>query len=185
MHRKKSQKWQRLRGIVLLVSGLGLGLGLTMMGLRDTMVFFYSPLDLKTMADKPTGIFRLGGLVKTGSIQKQDGTATITFVITDGAEQFPVTYTGLLPDLFREGQGVIAEGVLDGEAGIFEAKTILARHDENYRPPEVTDALEKAKLQKGEAVKASQKGSIGLKEDGYTQSHTTSTLVQPKDSPRP
>ena len=178
MPRKLSQKWQRLRGVILLVSGLGLGLGLTMMGLKNTMVFFYSPLDLREMQTKPTSVFRLGGLVKTGSIQKQDGTATITFVVTDGAEQMPVTYTGIVPDLFLEGQGVIAEGILDSGTGVFQAKTILARHDENYRPPEVTNALEKAK-----AVNASQNGSIGLKEDGYTPSHTTDTLVQQKNTP--
>jgi cytochrome c-type biogenesis protein CcmE len=87
--------------------------------------------------------FRLGGLVKPGSVARQDGSLATRFVVTDGPEEVMVEYVGILPDLFREGQGVIARGTLD-DAGLFAASEVLAKHDENYMPPEVADALEQS-----------------------------------------
>jgi cytochrome c-type biogenesis protein CcmE len=92
--------------------------------------------------------FRLGGLVKTGSVERDSGGLKVQFVVTDGQADMVVEYTGILPDLFREGQGVIAEGYLRG--GVFEADEILAKHDENYMPKEVADALKEKGLYKGE-----------------------------------
>ena len=88
--------------------------------------------------------FRLGGMVVEGSVQRPDADLSVEFVLTDTVEQVTVTYKGFLPDLFREGQGIVAQGMLNSN-GIFEAKQVLAKHDENYMPPEVADALKKAK----------------------------------------
>ena len=112
---------------------------LVLFALRDTIVFFHTP---KEVAEKqiPAGKrIRLGGLVADGSLKRGEG-LTVTFAITDTAKTIPVSYTGILPDLFREGQGVVAEGKLD-PAGRFHADTVLAKHDENYMPPEVAKAL--------------------------------------------
>ncbi|GEO81043.1 hypothetical protein ROR02_11740 [Pararhodospirillum oryzae] len=123
--------------------GLGLGLliaafGLTLTALTDNLVFFYSPTDIKEKGMAPDHRFRVGGLVQEGSVVKSG--ETVRFVVTDLVNTVAVTYTGLLPDLFREGQGVVAEGTLNTE-GVFIASTVLAKHDENYMPPEVAESL--------------------------------------------
>ena len=120
---------------------LALALGLVLNGLRDSIVFFSTP---SMAAEKhiPTGKrFRLGGLVQPGSLLRGDNLA-VTFEVADGSAKLPVSYKGILPDLFREGQGVVAEGALDS-AGVFKADTVLAKHDETYMPKEVADALKK------------------------------------------
>ncbi len=121
---------------------------LTMRAFRDNLVFFYSPSELADRAISSTQRLRIGGLVETGSIINgaQDN---ITFVVTDGKASLKVQYTGLLPNLFREGQGVVAEGYLVNGT-LFNAKTILAKHDENYMPREVIDALKKTGHWQGE-----------------------------------
>ncbi|MGB7286195.1 MAG: cytochrome c maturation protein CcmE [Salaquimonas sp.] len=131
-------------GAVLLAAIL-----LVMFALRDEIVFFYSPSDILLEQKASNGErFRLGGLVKDGSIQK-DG-ETVSFVITDTDQELPVRFVGILPDLFREGQGVIAEGVMEANS-LFAADTVLAKHDENYMPKEVADTLkEKGMWQGGE-----------------------------------
>lgn len=131
-------------GAVLLAAVL-----LVMFALRDEIVFFYSPTDIITGNKAGQGErFRLGGLVKDGSIEKEG--ETVRFVITDTEYELPVTYVGILPDLFREGQGVIAEGSLSGSG--FSADSVLAKHDENYMPKEVADTLkEKGLWQEGAA----------------------------------
>ena len=115
--------------------------------LRDEIVFFYSPTDILTESKaRPGERFRLGGLVKEGSIEKSG--ETVRFVITDTEHEMPVTYVGILPDLFREGQGVIAEGSLSD--AVFSADTVLAKHDENYMPKEVADTLKEKGVWQGE-----------------------------------
>lgn len=118
---------------------LGLAVGLVLYAMRDSIVFFYSPSDIAEMRLAPNQRIRLGGLVEDGSVVRTEGT-TVRFVITDGGKTLPVTFTGVLPDLFREGQGVIAEGTLQDD-GVFHADSVLAKHDENYMPPEVAAKL--------------------------------------------
>jgi len=117
---------------------------------NSNMVFFFSPSDVHASKAPLDRDFRLGGLVEEGSLQREDDGLTVHFNVTDGAQTVAVTYTGILPDLFREGQGVVAQGRMSGNR--FAASEVLAKHDENYMPPEVADALEKAK--KAEAAAA-------------------------------
>lgn len=125
-----------LAGIVLAVAA-----GLVLYALSDRIVFFNSPSDIRANAPAPGQRIRLGGLVVEGSVVKgADG--SVRFSVTDGTASVPVSYRGILPDLFREGQGVVTEGVLEPDGG-FSADTVLAKHDENYMPKEVADALKK------------------------------------------
>jgi cytochrome c-type biogenesis protein CcmE len=136
---------RKQRRLALIGGGLGvlaIAVALMLNAFRDSIVFFNSPSDI---VERPTeaGIrIRLGGLVKEGSLVRGNS-FSVRFDVTDGKSEIPVTYRGLLPDLFREGQGVVAEGALDG-GGVFEADTILAKHDETYMPKEVADALKKS-----------------------------------------
>jgi cytochrome c-type biogenesis protein CcmE len=134
-----TRKERRLALIGTAVGVLGLSLGLVLYAMRDSIVFFHAPADIQAKGVQPGTRFRLGGLVKEGSI-KRDENQQITFEVTDARSSIPVRYQGLLPDLFREGQGVVAEGVLE-PSGAFKADTVLARHDETYMPREVADAL--------------------------------------------
>ena len=120
---------------------LGVAVGLVLFALEESIVFFYSPSDVAEKGIQPGQRFRLGGLVEEGSVVRGEGT-TVRFAITDTAKTVKVNYTGVLPDLFREGQGVVTEGKLDA-GGTFVADSVLAKHDENYMPPEVADALKK------------------------------------------
>jgi cytochrome c-type biogenesis protein CcmE len=138
---------------LIIGSGLGtlaLAAGLVLFALRQEIVFFNTPTDLKAGVHAPGTRIRLGGLVEDGSWKKADG-ARNDFVVTDTESTVKVVYVGILPDLFREGQGVVAEGTF-GTDGIFTADSVLAKHDENYMPKEVADALkEKGVWQGGEA----------------------------------
>ena len=129
------------RGVLIgtCLAVLGVAVGLVLFAMRDSIVFFYSPSEVAAMQIAPGQRFRLGGLVETGSLVRGEGT-TVSFVVTDKAKTLPVTYTGVLPDLFREGQGVVAEGALEPD-GVFHADNVLAKHDENYMPPEVAKKL--------------------------------------------
>jgi cytochrome c-type biogenesis protein CcmE len=113
---------------------------MVMFALKDSIVFFHTPSDIAEKGVAAGQRIRLGGLVAKGSVQRGEGT-TVSFKVTDTLKDIPVSYTGVLPDLFREGQGVVAEGTLDGSGG-FNADTVLAKHDENYMPPEVAKSLE-------------------------------------------
>ena len=124
-------------GVVL----LGAATALVLSAFEDNLVFFYSPSDLVEREVEPGRRFRLGGLVEAGSVERHG--ATVRFVVTDLASTVLVSYTGVLPDLFREGQGVVTEGTL-GADGRFMAASVLARHDETYLPKEVADALKKS-----------------------------------------
>jgi cytochrome c-type biogenesis protein CcmE len=121
------------------VATLAVALILVMFALKDSIVFFHTPSDIIEESVHAGQRIRLGGLVEKGSVIR-DGT-TIKFKVTDTIKDMPVTFTGVLPDLFREGQGVVAEGVLDGNGG-FKADSVLAKHDENYMPRNVAQALE-------------------------------------------
>lgn len=133
----RKQRRGILIGVCLTV--LGVAVGLVLYAMRDSIVFFYSPSEVAAMQIAPGTRFRLGGLVETGSVVRDEGT-TVRFVVTDRAKTIPVTFTGVLPDLFREGQGVVAEGTLAAD-GSFHADNVLAKHDENYMPPEVAKKL--------------------------------------------
>ena len=126
---------------------LSLAAALALSALRDSIVFFVTPSELAAKPIESGSRFRLGGLVEQGSIVK-DG-LTVRFRVTDGGANLPVSYHGLLPDLFREGQGVVAEGKLNG-SGVFVADTVLAKHDERYMPREVADALKRQGHWQGE-----------------------------------
>ena len=137
-----TRKRQRL---FLIGGGLGvlaIAVALMLNAFRDSIVFFNSPSDVAVKHIGPGTRIRLGGLVKTGSLVRGDH-MKIRFDVTDGNHEIAVAYQGVLPDLFREGQGVVAEGTLDG-SGVFNADTILAKHDETYMPKEVADALKKS-----------------------------------------
>jgi cytochrome c-type biogenesis protein CcmE len=139
MTRKRRRLIYVLAGLVL----LGGAAAITLSVLGDNLVFFYSPSDLLTEHVPEGRRLRVGGLVADGSVHRAADGNHVTFEITDKAHQVPVTYTGALPDLFREGQGVVVEGVRQAN-GTIRAATVLAKHDERYMPPEVVDALKKA-----------------------------------------
>ena len=135
---------RKQRRLVLIGSALGvlaLAAGLVLVALKDSIVFFNSPTDIVEKRIQPGTRIRLGGLVESGSVRRIDAT-NLRFSVTDGRSTIAVSYAGILPDLFREGQGVVAEGALDG-SGSFRADTVLAKHDETYMPKEVADALKK------------------------------------------
>lgn len=136
-----TRKRRRLYIVVAAMTVLSVAAGLVLMSFEDSLVFFHSPSDLAEKPVPPGRTFRLGGLVEEGSYVK-DG-IKIRFKVTDLAESVPVYYEGLVPDLFREGQGVVTEGMFN-EDGLFVATNVLAKHDENYMPPEVAESLKKA-----------------------------------------
>jgi cytochrome c-type biogenesis protein CcmE len=131
---------QRLIGIGLVLAGVGLGTTFLLRAMNENILFYYTPTQVAA-GEAPDGRrFRVGGLVVNGSVERRPGDIEVQFVLTDMAEQVPVVYSGILPDLFREGQGIIAHGQL-GPAGAFVADEVLAKHDENYMPPEVQESL--------------------------------------------
>ena len=136
------RKQQRLALVILAVVLVGGAAGLILTALQDKVAFFVTPTQVAEKDLEPGRRFRLGGLVVDGSIRR-DGDGTVHFAITDKAREVPVAYKGLLPDLFRDGQGVVTQGVLRAD-GVFEASEVLAKHDENYMPKEVADALKQA-----------------------------------------
>jgi cytochrome c-type biogenesis protein CcmE len=134
-------KRRRLWLLIGSLGTLGVAAALVLSALNDNLVFFYSPTQVAEKSLGPDRRFRLGGLVEAGSVQK-DG-QVVRFTVTDTNKTITVVYRGILPDLFREGQGVIAEGAL-GSDGVFAAREVLAKHDENYMPPEVAKAIKEA-----------------------------------------
>ena len=142
-----TRKQKRLSIIASAMVFLAAAAALVLFALRQEIVFFRTPTDLVTMAVKPGERIRLGGLVEKGSVLRGEGTK-VSFAITDTEKTVKVSFEGILPDLFREGQGVIAEGAL-GADGVFAADTVLAKHDENYMPKEVADALKEKGVWQG------------------------------------
>lgn len=133
---------RRLIAVLVIVVGLGIAATITFRALNENMLFFVSPSDVHEQALPAGKRFRLGGLVAGGSVSRADNSLAVIFAVTDGPATVDVSFNGILPDLFREGQGVIAIGALTAD-GHFEATEVLAKHDEEYMPPEVADALEK------------------------------------------
>ena len=135
---------QRFILVGLLVIGVSVAISLALLALRENINLFFSPTQVKAGEAPQQVSFRLGGMVVKGSVRRPDADLSVELVLTDSVEKVSVTYKGFLPDLFREGQGIVAQGTLNS-SGIFEATQVLAKHDENYMPPEVADALKKAK----------------------------------------
>jgi cytochrome c-type biogenesis protein CcmE len=134
---------KRLLVVVGILAGVAIAAALAFQAFRQNMMLFYDPSQVAAGEAPPDRTFRLGGMVTSGSVARESGSLEIRFVVTDFAHSVPVSYTGVLPDLFREGQGVIAHGKL-GADGVFVADEVLAKHDENYMPPEVAESLKKA-----------------------------------------
>ena len=132
------------------VAVLTVAVGLVLFALRDSIVFFHTPSDVVEKNIAPGQRFRLGGLVAEGSVKRGEG-AKVAFVVTDTLKTLQVTYEGVLPDLFGEGQGVVAEGTLT-PSGVFVADTVLAKHDETYMPPEVAKALKERRVKLGQGA---------------------------------
>jgi cytochrome c-type biogenesis protein CcmE len=134
---------KRLAIVVLMLVGIGVAVGLALNAFQQNLLFFFSPSQVAAGEAPKERAFRIGGLVTKGSVQRQSDGLTVRFVVTDMVHSTPITYKGILPDLFREGQGIIAQGRMR-EDGMFVATEVLAKHDENYMPPEVADALKTA-----------------------------------------
>jgi cytochrome c-type biogenesis protein CcmE len=147
--RRMTRKQRRLTIIAAAGAVLALAAGLVLFAMRDAIVFFYGPTEIAEKGVMPGTRMRLGGLVENGSVQRGPG-QRVAFAVTDGKSTVKVSYDGLLPDLFREGQGVVTEGVFEG-AGRFKADSVLAKHDETYMPREVADTLKKQGHWQGEA----------------------------------
>ena len=145
-----TRRRRRLYFIVFSMAMLCIATALMLSAFSDNLVFFHSPSEISEKSIPAERRFRLGGLVEKNSVAKATDGMTTLFKVTDTAASVPVRYRGLLPDLFREGQGVVADGALD-DTGTFIATEILAKHDETYMPPEVAEALKKAGQWKGES----------------------------------
>lgn len=155
-----TRKRRRLVLIGSALAVLAMAVTLVLGALRDSIVFFNSPTDVAEKQIAAGTRIRLGGLVKEGSVVRGEN-LQVRFEVTDGKSSIPVAYQGLLPDLFREGQGVVTEGALDG-GGTFKADSVLAKHDETYMPREVADALKKQghwKVEGGKSAGATSQGS--------------------------
>lgn len=139
MKRKK----RRLYLVLASLAAMGAAVALILSALEDNLVFFYSPTDIQSRKAPVDRAIRIGGLVEQGTVKRGGDGSTITFTVTDTVHTVPAVYRGILPDLFREGQGVVAEGRLRND-GVFEATSVLAKHDENYMPKEVADSLKRA-----------------------------------------
>lgn len=149
MTKKKTRRLYLAIGVFAFAAA---AVGLTLNALKGSITYFYLPSDIAAMASPPTSPVRLGGLVETGSIKfasnadASERKPTVTFHVNDGSSSIPVTFTGLLPDLFREGQGVIVQGRFVEGGTLLRADNVLAKHDENYMPKEVADALKEQGL---------------------------------------
>jgi cytochrome c-type biogenesis protein CcmE len=131
---------KRMLTVAAILVGVGIATTFALQAFQKNLLYYYSPSQIKSGEAPATRSFRVGGLVEDGSLKREPGSLEVHFVLTDFAEQTLVSYTGVLPDLFREGQGVIARGKLQPD-GTFVAEEVLAKHDENYMPPEVKDSL--------------------------------------------
>ncbi|WP_435102781.1 cytochrome c maturation protein CcmE [Arhodomonas sp. AD133] len=147
---------KRLTLVGLLVAGMGVAVALMLSAFQENMLYFYAPSQVAA-GEAPTGYpFRMGGMVADDSVEHGEG-VQVRFAVTDGAKVIPVTYEGVLPDLFREGQGVVVRGRLS-ESGRFTADEVLAKHDENYMPPEVAESMEAAKAAEAKAARTVEGG---------------------------
>ncbi|WP_200821423.1 cytochrome c maturation protein CcmE [Oceanicoccus sp. KOV_DT_Chl] len=162
-HRK-----QRLIVVLFIIFGAAVAVALATFALRENINLFYPPADI-VAGKAPVGKnIRAGGMVLEGSIKRDSQSLRVDFIVTDYQANVPVVYTGILPDLFAEGQGVVASGQLD-EDGVFQATEVLAKHDENYMPPEVQSALDSAAASGGEEGAVKTKGNPAATYQGYDQ----------------
>lgn len=134
---------KRLAIVLLIVMGIGTAAALALTAFNENMLYFFSPTQIMAGEAPTDRMIRIGGMVNKGSLQRASNSLQVTFDVTDYAHTIPVEYTGILPDLFREDQGIVAIGQMQTD-GRFVAKEVLAKHDENYMPPEVADALKTA-----------------------------------------
>lgn len=139
----------RLIAVVLVLVGVGVATALGLTAFRKNILYYYTPTQVAAGAAEAGRPFRMGGLVAMGSVQRVPGTMTVHFTLTDMQKSVPITFTGILPDLFREGQGIVVHGSI-GRDGAFTADEVLAKHDEKYMPPEVAAAIKKAKEQQAQ-----------------------------------
>jgi cytochrome c-type biogenesis protein CcmE len=142
------------------LAALGVAAALVLNAFQSNLVFFFTPSQVAAKEAPQGRIFRIGGMVESGSLAREPNSLTVRFLVTDTARTIPVTYTGLLPDLFKEGKGVVAQGTL-GADGVFHATEVLAKHDENYMPPEAKAAIDTA--QKGMTMKSLQQPRTGTR----------------------
>ena len=139
-------RYKRLAAALLVLIGVAIAVGLGLKAFNKNLLYYYTPSQVAAGQARPGQMFRMGGLVAMGSVQRAPGSMTVHFVLTDMQHSVPITYTGILPDLFREGQGIVVHGSL-ADGGQFTADEVLAKHDEKYMPPEVAAAIKKAKEQ--------------------------------------
>jgi cytochrome c-type biogenesis protein CcmE len=151
---------RRFAWIAAGLAALGVAAALVLNAFQSNMVFFFTPSQVAAKEAPQGRAFRIGGMVETGSLVREPNTLTVRFRVTDTAQTIPVTYTGLLPDLFKEGKGVVAQGSV-GPDGVFTATEVLAKHDENYMPPEAKAAIDTA--QKGMSMKSLQAPRTGAR----------------------
>jgi cytochrome c-type biogenesis protein CcmE len=142
---------KRLARVGVLLLGVATATALMLAAFRENLVYFYTPSEIAQGEAPSARKFRVGGLVKEGSVERDEASLEVRFVVTDTAAEVPIRYAGVLPDLFREGQGIVADGRLNG-AGLFVAEQVLAKHDENYMPPEAKEALKRAGADEGGAA---------------------------------
>lgn len=143
MSRAATRKRRRMSIVFAGLAMLGIATTLVLLAFEDNIVFFYGPTDIAEKAVGPGQNFRLGGLVAENSVARAEDGVTTLFKVTDMSQEVQVSFKGILPDLFREGQGVVAQGALNND-GVFIASEVLAKHDENYMPPEVVEAMKRA-----------------------------------------
>ena len=139
-------RYRRLTAVILVLVGVAVAAGLALKAFNKNILYYYTPSQVAAGAARPGQPFRMGGLVTNGSVQRTPGSMTVRFTLTDMQHSVPIIYTGILPDLFREGQGIVVHGALAAD-GQFTADEVLAKHDEKYMPPEVAAAIKKAKDQ--------------------------------------
>ena len=150
---------QRLILVGVMLGGVAVAVAFGVNAFKENIMLFHSPSDVAAGAIVPGKPFRIGGMVVEGSVQRSSEDLAVRFELTDHAQSVPVSFTGILPDLFREGQGIVALGALDA-GGTFSATEVLAKHDENYMPPEVADALERAGKMPGTAANYNSKAVV-------------------------
>ena len=139
-------RYRRLTAVILVLIGVAVAAVLALKAFNKNILYYYTPSQVAAGAARPGQVFRMGGLVSMGSVQRAPGSMTVRFTLTDMQHSVPIVYTGILPDLFREGQGIVVHGALAAD-GQFTADEVLAKHDEKYMPPEVAAAIKKAKAQ--------------------------------------
>ena len=146
------RRHKRIAFIVIALASMSIAAYLVASAFRNNLVFFFSPTQVAAKEAPIDRTFRIGGLVQEGTLKREQDGLTVRFTVTDTAESIPVVYKGILPDLFKEGRGCVAQGKLSAD-GVFQAEQVLAKHDENYMPPEAGEAIDKAKHAK-EAAKS-------------------------------